>query len=71
MSSGILTFSDVAFAFDSARQPILARASPQFPAGWTGIVGADGAGQDGAGPTCLADLRRGGTHTGREVPDER
>ena len=45
MSSSILTFSDVAFAFDSARLPLLAGASLQFPAGWTGIVGANGAGK--------------------------
>jgi len=40
-----LTFENVTFSYDQNTAPLLSRACFAFPAGWTGIVGANGAGK--------------------------
>ncbi|HOW85114.1 MAG TPA: ATP-binding cassette domain-containing protein [Candidatus Aminicenantes bacterium] len=45
MSSRYVVFEDVSFSFDPLPQPILSGFSAAFPEGWSGIVGANGAGK--------------------------
>ncbi len=50
-----LTFEAVTFAYEQMTFPLLSRASFAFPAGWTGVVGANGAGK-----TTVLKLATGG-----------
>ena len=45
MSSSSIVFESVSFSYDPLPQPILSRFSAAFPEGWSGIVGANGAGK--------------------------
>ncbi len=45
MSRRLLTFQNVTFAYDQMSDPVLFQGSFAFPAGWTGIVGVNGAGK--------------------------
>ncbi|HIJ65582.1 MAG TPA: ABC-F family ATP-binding cassette domain-containing protein [Candidatus Hydrogenedentes bacterium] len=45
MTPAGITFQSVSFTYDTATNPLVAALSVQFPTGWTGIVGANGAGK--------------------------
>lgn len=45
MHRGSITFQDISFAYETAGTPLFKNLTAHFPAGWTGIVGANGAGK--------------------------
>ena len=45
MSRPSITFQNVLFTYDTASAPLLEGLTAHFPAGWTGIVGANGVGK--------------------------
>ena len=45
MTRGNLEFHNVTFLYDTASAAVFENLSPEFPAGWTGIIGANGCGK--------------------------
>ena len=45
MSQPIISFHDISFSYDTSSGLLIAGLTVRFPVGWTGIVGANGAGK--------------------------